>query len=143
MAAELVRNLKNSHPQKKNEKPPNQRNCVKLIISSCNCTCTASRPRRNGARRESNRNSPSWRWEDGHLRVGPEAEDVAAERGDGGVRAVEPVLRRRLRAQAAQEPVYAVPHGGRRLLLLLRPAGSWLARSPALQEDELEISARG
>ena len=46
-----------------------------------------------------------------HLRGALEAEDVAAERGDGGVRAVEPVLRRRRRAQAAQEPVDAVPHG--------------------------------
>jgi len=74
-----------------------------------------------------------------HLRVGPEAEDVAAERGDGGVRAVEPVLRRRGRAQAAQKPVYAVPHG--RLLL---PRPSWLARSPSGRDDEFEdgISAR-
>ena len=69
-----------------------------------------------------------------HLRVGPEAEDVAAERGDGGVRAMEPVLRRRGRAQAAQEPVYAIPHG--------RLAGS-LAASPARQDDEFEDRISG
>jgi len=67
-----------------------------------------------------------------HLRGALEAEDVAAERGDGGVRAVEPV---RGRAQAAQEPVDAVPHASR---LYLAP----LPRSPQVdgrREGEIPV----
>ena len=90
MPAQPNRNLKNSnqtklnHPRQKKIPSPSNADASQNRISSA----SASRP---------------------HLRGGLELLDVPAERRDGGVRAVRLVLRRR-RAEAAQEPVYAVPH---------------------------------